>query len=125
MPGYKEWLAKVHVYQRYKKNNVTVSAMPPADRDYFEKTFEPTSRIVMNGFWYANTLLRLALLESTSKVMADALRADQYESPADLSYSGTNWKRWLADGRISSAQDSASGLINFINEKVPSDFMKD
>lgn len=56
--------------------------------------------------------------------MADALRADQYESPADMSYSGTNWKRWLAEGRISPAQNTASGIVNFINDKIPSDFMK-
>lgn len=124
MPGYEEWLAKVSVYERYKKNNVDTPQMPPADRDYFVKTFEPTSRVIMNGLWYANTLLRLALVESTSKVMADALRADQYESPADMGYSGTNWKRWVAEGRISSAQNSASGIVNFINEKIPSDFMK-
>lgn len=61
MPGYEEWLSKVKVYDRYNKNNVDVSKLPVAERDYLEKTFKPTSRIIMNGFWYANTLLRLAL----------------------------------------------------------------
>lgn len=98
--------------------------MTSAERQYYRKTFAPTSKVVMNGMWYAETLLRLSLIESTSKVMADALRADQYESPADMSYSGTNWKRWLAEGRISAAQNRASGVVNFVNERIPSNFMK-
>jgi len=124
MPGYEEWLSKVKVYGQYVKSDPDASRLSVAEREYLEKTFKPTSRVIMNGFWYANTLLRLALVESTSKVMADALRADQYESPADMSYSGTNWKRWVGEGRISPAQNRASGIVNFINEKIPSDFMK-
>jgi hypothetical protein len=94
------------------------------ERQKFEKAFGPTIQILRKGNWFAQTLVKLAFIEQTSKLMIAAMRADQYESPGDVSYSGTNWKRWLSEGRVSKAQDAVSGIINAINEQIPAEVVK-
>ena len=67
----------------------------------------------------AEDLYRLSMIESASKKMLAALRQDQYESPGDLEYSGTTWKRWKEEGRVSERDHQLTGVLNFINEKIP------
>ena len=73
----------------------------------------------------AEDLYRLSMIESTSKKMLAALRQDQYESPGDLEYSGTTWKRWKEEGRVSERDHQLTGVLNFINEKIPAPIITD
>jgi hypothetical protein len=69
----------------------------------------------------AKDFKRLATLESTSKLMLESWHQDQYESPGDLDYVGTNWGAWVRSGRVSKEQDEATRILNAINERFPSD----
>jgi hypothetical protein len=65
------------------------------------------------------------MIEGTSKKMLAALRQDQYESPGDLDYSGTTWERWKKEGRISDRDHQLTGVLNFINTKIPAPIISD
>jgi len=78
--------------------------------------------VYMQGMAFVNLgqfLAQLALIESTSKAMLASWHEDHYEAPADLTYAGTTWDRWVREGRISKEQNEANKTINAINSIVP------
>jgi len=64
-------------------------------------------------------LMKLALLESTSKAMLRALHQDQNEMPGDISYTGTTWQRWAQQGVVSQSQHQMVTVLNAINQRIP------
>jgi hypothetical protein len=57
--------------------------------------------------------------------MLAALRQDQYDAPGDIEYSGTTWKRWKDEGRISDLDHQLTGILNYINTKIPAEIVSD
>ena len=98
--------------------------IPPADQ------LEPADRVLFEGLvpalqrlrakrMHAESLMKLALLESTSKAMLRALHQDQNEMPGDISYTGTTWQRWAQQGVVSQSQHQMVTVLNAINQRIP------
>ena len=68
---------------------------------------------------HAESLMKLALLESTSKAMLRALHQDQSEMPGDISYTGTTWQRWAQQGMVTAGQHQMITVLNAINQRIP------
>ena len=102
------------------------SPIPPPDE------LEPADRVLFNSLVpglqrmrakrvHAESLMKLALLESTSKAMLRALHQDQSEMPGDISYTGTTWQRWAQQGRVTQTQHQMVSVLNAINQRIPAD----
>jgi hypothetical protein len=91
------------------------------DFNLWKNRIQPVVSRAFSEAEFAKDLLRLAELESISKIMLETRRSDQYSAPGDLEYAGTTWNQWLEQGRISSTQQDMSGAINLINERIPAE----
>jgi hypothetical protein len=89
-----------------------------ADKDA-ARAIQPTIERAQAILQRAQDLQRLSIIESASKRMLASLRQDQYESPGDMGYAGTTWKRWRDEGRIPDSEHQISGVLNYINTKIP------
>lgn len=70
---------------------------------------------------YFEDLLFIARLEAVSKLQRDTRRTSRYEAPGDNDHINTVWNAWVKEGKITAEQDSLSRVLNYINEKFPSD----
>jgi len=99
--------------------------MTATDRETFLSEVKPKLRKAQAIMERSKDLYRLALIERTSKKMLAALRQDQYESPGDQAYMGTTWDRWRKEGRVSEREHQLTGVVNFINTKIPAPIISD
>jgi hypothetical protein len=104
---------------------IDVSKLSIADKKIFLTVVRPKLTKAQSLLQRAEDLYRLSMIEGTSKKMLAALRQDQYESPGDLDYSGTTWERWKKEGRISDRDHQLTGVLNFINTKIPAPIISD
>jgi hypothetical protein len=104
---------------------IDVSKLSMADKKTFLTVVRPKLTKAQSLLQRAEDLYRLSMIEGTSKKMLAALRQDQYESPGDLDYSGTTWERWKKEGRISDRDHQLTGVLNFINTKIPAPIISD
>lgn len=74
---------------------------------------------------YYEDLLFVSRLEAVSKLQRDVRRRSQFEAPGDNAHANTVWEAWRKDGKISADQNKLSSVLNFINEKIPTEMMKD
>jgi hypothetical protein len=94
--------------------------LEPADRELFNSLVPGLQRMRATRV-HAESLMKLALLESTSKAMLRALHQDQSEMPGDISYTGTTWQRWAQQGRVTQTQHQMVSVLNAINQRIPAD----
>lgn len=99
---------------------IVIEKLSATDRDRYVSVLLPKLSKIGSLLARAEDLYRFALIENTSKKMLAALRQDQYESPGDQEYSGTTWARWEKEGRVSARENTLSQILNYINEKIPS-----
>lgn len=69
-------------------------------------------------------LLFLARLEQVSKIQRDVRRESQLEAPGDNNHINEVWQRWIVQGRITASQEELSRILNFIDQKIPTEFAK-
>jgi hypothetical protein len=91
-----------------------------SQRKRFFTYLEPKIRKAQTLLQQAEDVYRLSMLEGVSKKMLAARRQDQFDSPGDLDYSGTTWDRWKQEGRVTEHEHRLTGILNFINENIPS-----
>lgn len=104
---------------------IDISKLSEADRILFAQVVRPKLARGQSLLQRARDLYGLSMIESTSKKMLAALRQDQYESPGDAEYSGTTWNRWKTEGRVSDRDHQLTGVLNFINTKIPATIITD
>jgi hypothetical protein len=92
--------------------------LEPADRELFS-SLVPALQRMRSTRMHAESLMKLALLESTSKAMLRALHQDQSEMPGDISYTGTTWQRWAQQGVVTASQHQMVSVLNAINQRIP------
>jgi hypothetical protein len=92
--------------------------LEPADQEVFNSLVPSLQRLRAKRM-HAESLMKLALLESTSKAMLRALHQDQSEMPGDISYTGTTWQRWSQQGVVSPSQHQMVPVLNAINQRIP------
>ena len=73
---------------------------------------------------YFKDLLFIARLEDVSKIQQDARRKSQYEALGDNNHINVVWNEWVKEGKITKEQNELSRILNYINEKFPTDLMK-
>ena len=73
---------------------------------------------------YFKDLLFIARLDAVSKLQRDARHQSQYEAPGDNDHINVVWNEWAKEGKITKEQDELSRVLNFINERFPTEFMK-
>lgn len=73
---------------------------------------------------HAKDFIFVSKIESVSKLQLAARRQSQYESPGNIDHFDVVWNSWKSSERVSAEQDKLSGVLNLINEKIPSDFAK-
>ena len=64
-------------------------------------------------------LTRLAKIEAASKLMFEAVRADQNEAPGDVEHVGSTWTRWSNEGRLSEEQKEAANIVQYLYKHFP------
>jgi hypothetical protein len=94
--------------------------LEPEDQQLFE-SLVPTLQRLRAKRRHAESLMKLALLESTSKAMLRAWHQDQSEMPGDISYTGTTWQRWARQGLLTPGQHQMVAVLNAINQRIPAD----
>lgn len=92
--------------------------LEPADRELFNSLVPALQRMRANRV-HAESMMKLALLESTSKAMLRALHQDQSEMPGDISHTGTTWQRWAREGMVTQGQHQMLTVLNAINQRIP------
>jgi hypothetical protein len=92
--------------------------LEPADRELFNSLVPALQRMRANRV-HAESMMKLALLESTSKAMLRALHQDQNEMPGDISHTGTTWQRWAREGVVTQTQHQMVTVLNAINQRIP------
>ena len=92
--------------------------LEPADRELFNSLVPALQRMRANRV-HAESMMKLALLESTSKAMLRALHQDQNEMPGDISHTGTTWQRWAREGLVTQGQHQMVSVLNAINQRIP------
>lgn len=92
--------------------------LEPADRELFNSLVPALQRMRANRV-HAESMMKLALLESTSKAMLRALHQDQSEMPGDISHTGTTWQRWAREGMVTQGQHQMVTVLNAINQRIP------
>lgn len=98
-------------------------SMTAEDRKTLEDS-RLTLTIMKNMWQHARDLMFISKIESVSKLQLAARRQSQYESPGNINHFDVVWNSWKSSGRVSEQQDKISGVLNLINEKIPSDFAK-
>jgi hypothetical protein len=90
--------------QKYGNPIPPSEELEPTDRELFNSLVPALQRMRATRV-HAESLMKLALLESTSKAMLRALHQDQNEMPGDISYTGTTWQRWAQQGQVTPGKD--------------------
>jgi len=106
--------------QKYGNPIPPPEALEPADRELFNSLLPALQRMRAMRV-HAESLMKLALLESTSKAMLRAWHQDQNDMPGDISYTGTTWQRWAQQGLVTQVQHQMVGVLNAINQRIPAD----
>jgi hypothetical protein len=106
--------------QKYGNPIPPEDELEPADRALFNSLVPALQRMRATRL-HAESLMRLALLESTSKAMLRALHQDQHEMPGDISHTGTTWQRWAQQGLVTQGQHQMVAVLNAINQRIPAD----
>jgi hypothetical protein len=106
--------------QKYGNPIPPSEELEPADRELFNSLVPALQRMRATRV-HAESLMKLALLESTSKAMLRALHQDQNEMPGDISYTGTTWQRWAQQGQVTPGQHQMVAVLNAINQRIPAD----
>ena len=70
-------------------------------------------------------MLRLARIEQTSKTMLASWLQDHSAAPGDIEYVGTTLRSWKDSGKIDDVTFRATGVINFLNQKIPAQLIND
>jgi hypothetical protein len=104
--------------QKYGNPIPPPDELEPADRELFN-SLVPALQRMRSTRVHAESLMKLALLESTSKAMLRAWHQDQTEMPGDISYTGTTWQRWAQQGILSPSQHQMASVLNAINQRIP------
>lgn len=68
-------------------------------------------------------LVFISKLENVSKLQLEARRSSHLLSPGDADYISVVWDQWKIEGKISSEQHNLTRALNYINERIPSEFM--
>lgn len=104
----------------------------PIDRaklDEDEKLIFDRSRAVVTAAIgrenYAKDLLFVARLEAVSAIQQSVRRQSQFEAPGDQDHLKAVWEEWRSGGKITTAQNDLSAILNYISEKIPTNFAKD
>jgi hypothetical protein len=106
--------------QKYGNPIPPPEELEPADRELFN-SLVPALQHMRATRMHAESLMKLALLESTSKAMLRAWHQDQSEMPGDISHTGTTWQRWAQQGVVTPSQHQMVTLLNAINQRIPAD----
>lgn len=106
--------------QKYGNPIPPPEELEPADRELFNSLLPALQRMRATRV-HAESLMKLALLEATSKALLRALHQDQYEMPGDVSYTGTTWQRWAQQGMVSPGQHRMVTVLNAINQRIPAE----
>lgn len=73
---------------------------------------------------YFKDLLFIARIDAVSKLQRDTRRQSQYEAPGDNAHIDVVWSDWIKEEKITKEQDELSRVVNYINERFPTEFMK-
>ena len=121
MPELRHMAATTEQLARKYGNPIpAVHDLEPTDRELFNSLVPALQRMRATRV-HAESLMKLALLESTSKAMLRAWHQDQNEMPGDISHTGTTWQRWVQQGKVSPGQHQMIALLNSINQRIPAD----
>ena len=74
---------------------------------------------------YRADLLLLARLEHVSKLRRDVRRQSQLEAPGDADHFNVVWEEWRRDDRIIDSDHKLTGILDYIGEKIPTEFAKE
>jgi hypothetical protein len=115
--------AAMALVKKYGKHPAPAK-MSAEDREKYTDEIVPVVQKAQNYKTLAEDLMRLRRLNLVSKLQLEARRQDQYIAAGDIKYSGTTWKEWVANGRLTRQQDNDSRILNVINDKIPADVVK-
>lgn len=103
----------------------------PTDRVKLDDTerllYDRTTAVMetaINRQNYFKDFLFISRLEAVSKLQRDTRRQSQYEAPGDNAHINVVWNAWVKEGTITKDQDQLSRVLNYIDAKFPTDFMK-
>lgn len=99
--------------------------MSAEDRRKLSDEIRPVYEKVRSYWTLAEDLQRLYQLNRLSQLALESRRQDSYISPGDIKYSGTTWREWVSEGRITRLQNENSKILNVINDQIPADIVKD
>ena len=99
--------------------------MSAEDRRKLSDEIRPVYEKVRSYWTLAEDLQRLYQLNRLSQLALESRRQDSYISPGDIKYSGTTWREWVSEGRITRLQNENSKVLNAINEQIPADIVKE
>ena len=125
VPNFNEVKAAANVMGKKYGIPIKTEKMSAEDRRKFTDEIRPVLEKVQSYGILAEDLQRLHQLNRLSQLALESRRQDSYISPGDIKYSGTTWREWVSEGRITRLQNENSGLLNAINEVIPADIVKD
>ena len=89
----------------------------------FDRTTEVMDMAIHRQVYYRD-LLFIARLDAVSKLQQDTRRKSQYEVPGENTHINIVWDAGVKEGKITKEQDELSRIVNYINEKFPTDLIK-
>lgn len=102
---------------------INPGTLSPSDKAAFTRSASAVDNAKSRLHYYFD-LLFLARLEQVSKLQRDVRRQSQIEAPGDVDHINVVWQSWRQQGRISDGQEELTRVLNYINEKIPTEFAK-
>ena len=125
VPNFNEVNAAAEVMGKKYGIPLKTEKMSAEDGRKFSDEIRPVLEKVLSYVTLAADLQRMYRLNRLSQFALESRRQDSYISPGDIKYSGTTWREWVSEGRITRLQNEDSSLLNLINEWIPADIVKD
>lgn len=122
--GWKEAVDALDELAKKYGTPVDEELMDAETRHHYRRVLVPIIGSVKSKLWLSEDLYRLGELEQVSKLMVESRRQSFYEAPGDFRSSGKTWDRWVATGKITARQEKLSGVINGLDEIIPSKFSR-